>query len=144
MTTTASTGHRPAPPLDAWAAQQVVLAFTAALDRLDADEMIQHFAVSGVWRRPDGDVAGHDGIREFVANLAAGTVMRHVVTNTRVATLPDCRLQSESYFTVYIQRPGTVAPHLTPSAIGRYLDTLERRGPKWVIVERVVQFDLPD
>lgn len=145
MTTATHTDRVPYTPAamsDAWACQQVVLAFTAALDRLDADEMTRHFVADGTWRRPSGDVVGHDGIRAFVANVPAGTVMRHVVTNTRVGVLADDRLLSESYFTAYVRGPGDDTTQVTPTAVGHYADTLERRGSDWTIMERVVDFAL--
>ena len=126
------------------AAEQSIRKFTAALDAGDADEMCRWFAPDAVWIRPSGTIEGHRGVREFVAEIASTTTMRHVVTNTCTDSDLPGQISASSYFTVYLHDSVETSAQsaLVPVAVGRYLDRLELRNERWVIVEREVRFDI--
>ncbi|RYF54912.1 MAG: hypothetical protein EOO27_22470 [Comamonadaceae bacterium] len=126
----------------AWACEQSILRFTAALDRGDSDEMKRYFRVDGTWRGgPVGTVRGHSGIDELLTSREPDTVMRHVITNTRTTELLGGEMLAESYVTVYLFT-AHAAVDLRPTAIGRYLDRLSLNAGTWIINDRQVLVDI--
>jgi len=125
--------------------EDVVIRFTASFDARDIEGMVQLFADSGVWKRPDGDIAGVAGLRAFMNRRSPGVFTRHVISNMRT-TVEDDRAVVESYVTVYrhdfADRPALPAPLDGPDVVGRYRDVLVNERGAWKLLEResIVEF----
>jgi hypothetical protein len=107
--------------------------------------MAQLFATGGVWKRPDGDIVGIDGLRAFMKRRSPGVFTRHVISNMRTA-VEEGRAVVESYVTVYrhdfADRPVLPAPLDGPDVVGRYRDVLVNEAGTWKVSEResIVEF----
>lgn len=129
---------------DILACERVVLRFTAAFDASDLDGMLAEFAPDGVWQRMEGVVRGHDGLRALMAARPPGLLVRHVVTNMRVAPAGPGSATCTSYVTVYRHDHGGTkpAPLAQPALVGVYHDTLRKTGQTWMLSGRSVSVDL--
>lgn len=125
--------------------QEVVIRFTACFDAHDIEGMAQLFADSGVWTRPDGDVAGLAELRAFMSRRSPGVFVRHVISNMRTTVEGDSAVV-DSYVTVYrhdfADQPALPAPLDGPDVVGRYRDVLVNEEGSWKLSlrESIVEF----
>jgi len=108
--------------------------------------MVQLFADAGVWKRPDGDIAGIAGLRAFMSRRAAGIFTRHVISNMRTTVEGDGSVVVDSYVTVYrhdfADRPALPAPLDGPEVVGGYRDVLVSEDGIWKLSmrESIIEF----
>ncbi len=129
---------------DVLACERTVLRFTAAFDVSDLDGMLAEFAPDGVWQRQEGAVRGHDGLRALMAARSPGLLVRHVITNMRVALVRPGFAMCTSYVTVYRHDhagPKPV-PLGQPALVGVYHDGLHKTERAWLLSGRSVSVDL--
>lgn len=133
---------------DILACERVVLRFTAAFDASDLDGMLAEFAPDGVWQRQEGTVRGHEGLRDLMAARSPELLVRHVITNIRVAPAGPGFAACTSYVTVYRHDHGgpKPAPLGQPALVGVYNDMLGRdvpgrTGRTWLLSGRSVSVD---
>ena len=126
------------------ACERVVLRFTAAFDASDLDGMMAEFAPDGVWRRQEGTLRGHDGLRALMGGRPPGLLVRHVITNLRVTSAGPGAAECKSYVTVYRHDGGGAkpAPLSQPALVGSYHDTLRKVDGTWLLSGRSVAVDL--
>lgn len=129
---------------DVLACERVVLRFTAAFDASDLDGMLAEFAPDGAWQRQEGAVRGHDGLRALMAGRPPGLLVRHVITNMRVATAGAGSATCMSYVTVYRHDHGGAKPVPLgqPALVGVYHDVLRKAEQTWLLSGRSVSVDL--
>jgi len=129
---------------DVLACERVVLRFTTAFDASDLDGMLAEFAADGVWQRVEGAVRGHDGLRALMAARPPGLLVRHVITNMRVAPAGPGSATCISYVTVYRHDHGgrKPAPLGQPALVGTYRDVLHKTEQTWLLSGRSVSVDL--
>jgi len=129
---------------DVLACERAVLRFTAAFDANDLDGMLAEFASDGIWERQDGVVRGHGGLRTLMAARPQDLLVRHIVTNLRVAPAGPEAATCISYVTVYRHDHGgsKPAPLGPPSLVGIYHDALRKAGQTWLLSGRSVSVDL--
>ena len=129
---------------DILACERAVLRFTAAFDASDLDGMLAEFAPDGVWQRQEGTVRGHDGLRALMAARPPGLLVRHVITNLRVAPAGSGAAACTSYLTVYRHDGGGAkpVPLRQPALVGSYHDTLRKVDGTWLLSGRSVSVDL--
>ncbi len=133
------------PSSGSWGPEDVVIRFTACFDAHDIEGMVQLFADTGVWVRPDGDVAGIGALRTFMDHRPAGVFTRHVISNMR-STVANDRAVVESYVTVYRHdfagQPALPAPLSGPDVVGRYRDVLVNENGTWKLLlrESIIEF----
>jgi len=123
--------------LDKEAIREVVLRYCRGVDRADAELITSAYHSDAVDEhgaaRFTGDTVGA-GIVELTA---PSRVTMHHVTNQLIDLLgPDCAA-SETYFTVWQTMDRGGEEH-TLHALGRYIDSMERRGGEWRIAHRLV------
>lgn len=127
----------------AYECEDTVLRFLAHFDAGRFEQMKSLFDVTGQWRRPTVTISGHKGIDDQFASRTPGRLLRHMVTNLRTTVLSPTHARVDSYFVLYTGEAGTAAQHpITPTAIGRYEDSLHNDGKSWRIHERDVHFDI--
>lgn len=128
---------------DVLACERAVLRFTAAFDASDLDGMLAEFASDGVWRRMEGTVRGHDGLRALMAARPPGLLVRHVITNMRVVLAGPGSAACTSYVTVYRHDHGGAkpAPLGQPALVGVYHDVLNKTEQTWLLSGRSVSVD---
>ena len=129
---------------DILACERAVLRFTAAFDASDLDGMLAEFAPDGVWQRQEGTVRGHDGLRALMAARPPGLLVRHVITNLRVASAGPGGATCTSYLTVYRNDDGGAkpVPLRQPALVGSYHDVLRKADGAWLLSGRSVSVDL--
>ena len=129
---------------DILACERVVLRFTAAFDASDLNGMLAEFAPDGVWQRQEGAVRGHDGLHALMAGRPPGLLVRHVITNMRVAPAGTKSATCTSYVTVYRHDHGGVkpVPLVQPALVGTYHDVLHKTEETWLLSGRSVSVDL--
>ena len=117
-----------------------MLRFTAAFDASDLDAMLAEWAPDGVWQRQDGTIRGHDGLRALMADRPPGLLVRHVITNLRVAPDGPGAAVCTSYLTVYRHDDGhpIPVPLHQPALVGSYHDTLRKVDGTWLLSGRSV------
>lgn len=125
---------------DRLAIQEVLAKHSRGVDR--ADEVTLK---SAYW--PDATVAygGFNGnAHEFCAMLPgairAFARTQHSLTNTLIEFRGD-RALVETYVTAYHYRAGDGVADTEMTYLGRYLDTMQRRGQIWKILHRQVVMD---
>ena len=128
---------------DILACERAVLRFTAAFDASDLDGMLAEFAPDGVWQRQEGTVRGHDGLRALMAARPSGLLVRHVITNQRVAPAGPEAAACTSYLTVYRHDDGGAkpVPLRQPALVGSYHDALRKVDGTWLLSGRSVSVD---
>ena len=128
---------------DILACERVVLRFTAAFDASDLGGMLAEFAPNGIWQRQEGTVRGHDGLRVLMAARPPGLLVRHVITNMRVAPAGPGSATCTSYVTVYRHDHGGAkpAPLGQPTLVGVYHDLLGKAEQTWLLSGRSVSVD---
>lgn len=128
---------------DILACERVVLRFTAAFDASDLGGMLAEFAPHGIWQRQEGTVRGHDGLRALMAARPPGLLVRHVITNMRVASAGPGSAMCTSYVTVYRHDHGGAkpAPLGPPALVGVYHDVLGKTKQTWLLSDRSVSVD---
>lgn len=127
-----------------WSIIKTVVGFTACFDEHDLDGMVALFAHDGRWLRLDGEVQGHEGLRQLMRGRAASTFARHVLSNHRIVDVSADAARCLSYVTVY--RLDGVAdqplPHDFDGAamlFGQCEDWLVREEATWRLQKRQVQ-----
>jgi hypothetical protein len=131
---------------ETWGPEDVVIRFTACFDVRDIDGMAELFADNGVWKRPDGDIAGIAELRAFMSRRLPGIFVRHVISNMRSTFVDDNSIVIDSYVTVYrhdfVDQPALPAPLNGPDVVGRYRDVLVNSEGTWKLSvrESIVEF----
>ena len=122
--------------------EEAILRFTAHMDACEYGEMERYFAADGIWKRDGGDVCGTLQLREQMAAVKPGRLMRHVISNMRTTFHAPDHATVESYVTLYLHFYGDVdqaapAPLTGAAAVGRYKDEMRRIDGEWKIQVRL-------
>lgn len=129
----------------AWACQLTVIQFACMFDDGRHEEVCSLFAPDGIWHRPEGDIKGVDGLRQFLAARNPNIFTRHLLTNMFTTIESDRHARVESYVTAwrwdFPNAPTIPAPLDKPLLIGRYSDRLELHGGQWKIRKRELSVD---
>jgi ketosteroid isomerase-like protein len=72
-----------------WDCAQILTRFINALDDGDYETMASLMAPDGVWRRPDGDAVGPDGLLTDLNNRPRNLLIRHVISNTVIDVVDE-------------------------------------------------------
>ena len=125
--------------LDKQAITEVLLSYSRAIDRRDADLMRRVY-----WPEAIDDHAVFQGdVEQFIAYafpFMEGVVSQHVVTNVLIDLTGEHEAFSECYFTAFHDFPAD-GGRLERIVGGRYLDRHERRGREWRIIARTLAVD---
>ena len=127
--------------LDKQAVTEVLLGYSRAIDRRDADLMRRVY-----WPDAVDDHAVFKGtVEEFIAYafpFMAGVMSQHCLSNIWVEIDGDSAF-SECYFQAFHDFPAAEGANgrLERIVAGRYLDRHERRGDEWRIIHRTLVVD---
>ncbi|HEX5317989.1 MAG TPA: nuclear transport factor 2 family protein [Stellaceae bacterium] len=114
--------------------------YCRALDDGEVETVVACFTADAVLKSPMIDLAGHAAIRDFVgrfaAQRAAGTQIRHMVTNI-AATIDGDRARATAYLLVLVSENGA---HRTLPP-GRYECDLVKEAGAWRFTRRIVLHD---
>lgn len=114
--------------------------YCCALDNGEVEAVVDCFTPDAVLKSPLIDLQGHGAIRDFVrrfaAQRAAGTLIRHMVSNI-AATIDGDRATATAYLLVLVSRDGSHRS-LPP---GRYECELVKQGDQWRFSRRIVLHD---
>ncbi|MBX3025746.1 nuclear transport factor 2 family protein [bacterium] len=123
------------------AIRELVAAYAHAADSGRFDEVAGLFAADGVLETPDRvEHRGRDGIRAFLggtgaalASVTAAPLIRHHVSNLRIAVSGADDATGAAYFFVVTERG--------PDHWGRYRDRYVRGAEGWRFAHRRVRLD---
>ncbi len=136
------TGQVPGPAevADRLAIMEVLATHSRGVDRADAKVL-----KTAYW--PDATVAyggfngnAHEFCERLPGAIKAWARTQHSITNTLIE-LRDERALVETYVTAYHYRAVSDGPDTEMIYLGRYLDTMQKRGDVWKILHRQVVMD---
>ena len=127
---------------DRAAIQNLVVKYTIALDTLDADMYASAFAADAELTFGGNTYRGRDAIRKLVTGFKAQRDAQadppksyHALTNTYVELVNDHEAHHRSYWQTIT---GPSSGPFTVGGMGRYEDTLVKRGGEWLIQKRQI------
>jgi uncharacterized protein (TIGR02246 family) len=128
--------------LDRAAIQNVIVKYTIALDTLDADMYASVFTDDAEFTFGGNTYKGRAAIRKIVTDLQARRASQadpaksyHALTNTYVELVSDHEAHHRSYWQTIT---GPSSGPFTVGGMGRYDDTLVKRGGEWLIHKRQI------
>lgn len=126
--------------LDKHAIGEVLLGYSRAIDRLDADLMRRVY-----WEDAVDDHAVFKGdVEKFIAYsfpFMRDAISQHRIFNMWIDLLGPNTAFSETYFSGFHDFPNPPEGRLERIVGGRYLDRHEKRGNEWRIIARTVVVD---
>ena len=123
-----------------WDCAQVLTRFINALDEGDYEAMASLMAPDGVWKRPDGDATGPEGLLQAMTGRPRDLRIRHVISNIVIDAIDETEAIGTTYLTVYRYdgpppKRGP-APINGPHMVGVSRNKLVRANGKWRIGEK--------
>lgn len=125
--------------IDKQAITEVLLRYSRAIDRRDADLMRRVYWPDAV----DDHAVFKGNVEEFIAYsfpFMEGVISQHVVTNVLIDLTGPDEAFSECYFAGFHDFPAE-GGRLERVVGGRYLDRHERRDGEWRISQRTLAID---
>ena len=125
--------------------EDALYGYALAYDQADIEALVGCFTPDASFATNSGAeaVVGADALRKFYAvtrgrRSELGQQPRHLVNNVRLVQQAGAEVVAVSYMVLIVtQADGSSGVECT----GRYRDTLQRAGDRWLFAERVLTFD---